>query len=183
MTIVRKPSDCSPRQFHAFKKLVLAGGEVDEARLETRIKSAAGLVFYYIDGEELAGIGALKEPLNSYRNRVFKNARSPDRAADFFFELGWLYVIEKYRGQGLSRKVAEAALNLAAGRGVFATTRVDNCPMCRTNKRLGFELSGEPFRTTRSGRSYFISLFVHRGGETDLGVRKPTGKGAPQIPG
>jgi hypothetical protein len=71
--------------------------------------------------------------------------------------------------------IAEAALRLAGGRGVFATTRVDNHAMCRTNKRLGFIQSGEPYQTTRSGKTHSLSLFVRR--------RLVDPSNAPTIPG
>lgn len=167
--IVKKPSDCSAEELAAFKQLVLAGGEVGKVGLEVLIKAAICLVFHYTENQELAGIGALKAPRNSYKDKVFKRAKSSENAADFPYELGWLFVVEKFRGQGLSRELAEAALKLAGGKGVYATTRVDNCPMCRTNTRLEFKRSGEPYRTTRYGRSDWLSLFVRRGDETRLG--------------
>lgn len=45
--IVKRPSDCSTAELEAFKQLVLAGGEVDRAGLERRVKAAACLAFQY----------------------------------------------------------------------------------------------------------------------------------------
>lgn len=167
--IAKKPSDCSVEKLAAFQQLVLAGGEVANAGLEGLINDAICLVFHYTENQELAGIGALKVPRDSYKDKVFKRAKSSEDAADFPYELGWLFVVEKFRGRGLSRQLAETALKLAGGKGVYATTRVDNCPMCRTNTRLEFKRSGEPYRTTRHGRSDWLSLFVRRSGGTHLG--------------
>ena len=158
--VVKKPSACSAEELEAFKQLILTGGEVDAAGLDGRIKAAICLVFHYVENKELGGIAALKAPNDSYKNRVFGRAESPEKPSDFIFELGWVFVVEKYRGRGLSRSLAEEALIPAEGKSVFASTRVDNCPMCRTNTRLGFKRSGNPYRTTRKGRSYFLSLFV-----------------------
>jgi len=158
--VAKKPSDCSVEELKSFKGLVLAGGEVDATGLEGRIKAVMRLVFHYADNQDLAGIAALKVPNDSYKNKIFTRAECPEKAKDFPFELGWVFVVEKYRGQGLSRALAEEALRFSEGKNVFATTRVDNCPMCRTNTRLGFKRSGNPYRTMRKGRSYFLSLFL-----------------------
>jgi protein-tyrosine phosphatase/GNAT superfamily N-acetyltransferase len=163
MTVIaKKPSACSGEELAIFKELVLAGGEVDEPGLDRRIKAAVCLVFHFADNEKVLGIGALKSPSDSYKKRVFTRSKSPCKPADFPFELGWLFIVEEYRGRGLSRKIAEEALKPAEGKNVFATTRVDNCPMSRTNARIGFNRSGNPYRTTRRGQSHLLALFVRR---------------------
>src|SRR6266851_603190 len=84
---VKKPSDCSVEELRAFKQLVLAGGEVDATGLEGRIKAVIRLVFHYADNQDLAGIAALKVPNDSYKNKIFTRAESPEKAEDFPFEL------------------------------------------------------------------------------------------------
>lgn len=158
--IVKKPTDCSFTELKAFKQLILLGNEVEGTGLDRRIKAAGCLAFQYTDNNKLIGICALKQPTAAYRNKVFKRAESPNSAGDFPIELGWLFILKDYRGKGLSRPLAEETLKCADKNNVFATTRVDNCPMCRTNSRLGFKRCGNPYRTTRDGHSYFLSLFV-----------------------
>ena len=102
--VVKKPSACSAEELEAFKKLILAGGEVDVAGLDGRIKAAICLVSHYVENQELGGIAALKAPNDSYKNKVFSRAESPEKPSDFLFELGWVFVVEKYRGHGLSRQ-------------------------------------------------------------------------------
>jgi len=167
-TVVKKPSDCSSDELTVFKQLLLAGDEVDNASLVARIQAAVCLVFHFTDNGRIVSISALKTPGNSYRAKVFKQAKSSERADDFPFELGWLFVVEEYRNRGLSRLLAERALKLAEQKNVFAITRIDNVPMCRTNTRLCFQQSGDPYRTTRKGRSYLLSLFIRCVGHSTI---------------
>src|ERR1700692_3180251 len=101
-TTAKQPGDCSPAELDAFKGLVLAGNQLAREGLDTRIKAAVCLVFQH-DGDELMGVCALKEPLPSYKQRVFEQAESPDHPGEFPLELGWMFIAEKHRGKGFSR--------------------------------------------------------------------------------
>lgn len=144
----------------AFKKLVVSAGEVDPEGFDQRVKRAQGLIFLYGESEELVGVAAVKRPNQSYKQRVFKKAKSREDPARYLFELGWVVVDDRFRGNGFSRTLVDRAVSLVAGDNLFATTRSDNIPMRKTNEKRGFVMSGVPFRTSRKDRYHELLLFI-----------------------
>jgi hypothetical protein len=94
------PADCSESTFDAFLKLVAKGGEVIGNNLKKRIKKAKLLAFCH-DGNQLVGVGAIKNPSKKYKENTFIKAGHPEEGGNFKYEFGYLYVEEKYREQGV----------------------------------------------------------------------------------
>ena len=96
--------------------------------LEGRIRRAYRLAFL----EELpnvpVGVGALKSPGAEYVKSKFEAASVSSLAAGYHLELGWIVVVERLRGQGLSYQICESLLVGVEG-DVFATVREDNTPL------------------------------------------------------
>ena len=154
---VKKPSECSDAEVQNFVTQVLSGGAVTALGLESRVISAAFLVFL-TQGQCLKGVAALKRPKPMYRKSVSERAGIPLDVAAFPFELGWVFVQPSARGAGLSSKLVSTALSAAPGAGVFATSRSDNTPMHRTLEHLSFIRVGCPYESSRS--SHQIQLFI-----------------------
>ena len=167
---VKRPSDCSRGEIEAFMALVIEADEVDPEGLEDRVKRAEMLIFIYDDEEELIGVAAVKRPGKSYKDRVFEKAQTTEDPASFTFELGWIVIKTRFRGQHLSRVFVEAALRITAGHKVFATTRTDNVAMKKTNERYGFHPVGKPYPTNRKGRNYDLALFIKETEQTEPGA-------------
>jgi hypothetical protein len=155
--LVKAPGTLSAPEFATFIALVRAGGEVIVQGLPERVLSARALVLCRVEGL-LVGIGALKQPQASYQRRIGSESGFPLPAAEFPYELGWVYVSAGERGKGLSFSIAQAALSASSGAGVFATSRTDNLPMHRSLEKLGFLPSGQPFVSGRGKHS--LQLFV-----------------------
>ena len=98
--IIKAPQDCSKKELLLFKQLVLEGGEVQSQGLLGRIKLAHRLIFIEINGE-CVSVGALKCPNENYKNRVFLKSGVPDSGSDYQYELGYLYISPKSRGNGV----------------------------------------------------------------------------------
>jgi GNAT superfamily N-acetyltransferase len=154
-----RPTDCSSDDLDTFKKLVIGSGEVNPEGFDQRVKRAEGLVFLYW-GERVVGVAAIKRSNQSYKERVFKKAKSPEDPARYLFELGWVVVEDRFRGKGFSRALVERAVSLVPGENLFATTRADNIPMRKTNENCGFVVSGERFRTSRKDKQHELLLFT-----------------------
>lgn len=155
--ISKKPSNCSPDEIRDFVALVSQGGEVPAAGLSRRVNAAAQLVFLRI-GARLYGVAALKNPNPGYRAKIIA-ASGVDLPPDSFpYELGWVFVSPEARRQGHSQSLSQAALSLAAGRGVFATSRKDNVAMHSTLAKLGFVPSGSAYASQQGG--YCLQLFA-----------------------
>jgi len=155
-TEIRQPQSCNDFDIAAFCSLVRQGGEVEVDGLEERVRTARALAFLYID-RALAGIAALKQPNRRHRDGVFIAAGLAN-AADFAFELGWVFVPPEHRGRGYSWIVSAAALSQADGISTFATTRLDNVPMQKTLSRLSFNRAGDAWASSRG--EYQLVLYV-----------------------
>ena len=155
--IAKSPGDCTNIEIGAFIAFVRAGGEVSIQGLPERIRAAAALVFARVDGT-VVGVAALKQPLASYRRRVASESGAPISAAEFPYELGWVYVSPESRGKGVSLLLSLAALAESKGAGVFATSRTDNPPMHRSLVKAGFVATGDSFASSRGKHS--LQVFV-----------------------
>src|SRR5436309_15958173 len=87
------PSDCAAEALADFEKLVVEGGAVDPQGLTQRIRNAFRLLFLRTSDGQLVGVGALKHPRPSYRNRVFANAQATIASDEYRVELGWVVEI------------------------------------------------------------------------------------------
>lgn len=137
--------------------LVRAGGEVGGDVIENNVRNAKGLVFLR-QGGCLSGIAALKNPLQSYRQKISKKTGVLVEASEFPFELGYIYVLPSARHNNISGDLTRAALSIAEGEGVFATSRIDNIYMHTTLGRFGFVKSGCIY--TSSKGSHDLQLFL-----------------------
>ena len=155
--VTKTPSECLASELQDFAALVLAGGEVTADGLEARIKNAEALLFLQHDGC-LKGIAAVKNPENSYKEGVFKKADAIEKAGQFPFELGWVFVLPSSRGAGFSHKLVEAALAVTQGRAIFSTSRTDNTPMHKVLEKHGFSCHGKAYASTRGNQQ--LVLFV-----------------------
>ena len=155
---IKKPSECTAQELTAFEAMVRKGNEVNPAGLSKRIQNAAFLMFIFEDDSSLIGVSALKHPNPGYREDAFTRARSELHPDDYGLELGWIFVAESHRGRGLSRELVERLVTCAETDRIYATTREDNLPMQRTNKRCGFHLEGSPYPSKQG--NYTLVLYV-----------------------
>ena len=152
------PSDCTVEALADFEKLVLEGGAVNPQGLTQRIRNAFRLLFLRASDGQLVGVGALKHPRPSYRNRVFANAQATTASDEYRVELGWVVVAKAHQGQGLSTRIVGELLPFAKDENVFATTRADERVM-RYASDHGFEINGKPYP---SGRGYDLVLYLRK---------------------
>jgi GNAT superfamily N-acetyltransferase len=152
--IVTQSSDkLSERELDDFIALVLQGGEVTSAKLEERIRKAERLILLSAAGC-LRGIGALKKPHATYRRSVASRSGACLPVSEYPFELGWIFISPSYRRQGLASSIVEAAVSVANGGGIFATSRSENIAMHKPLQTHSFIPTGRPYpsvvETTRS---------------------------------
>lgn len=157
-TVTKRPSECTVAECDGFAALVAAGGQVYVAGLRERIAGADRLAFHYRNGA-LAGVGGLKNLPLSYREGIFRQARSSLRAADFPLELGWVFVETAYRGTGISGSLVQALTEAAGDRNVYAISHTDNHPMHKSLERYGFGREGTPYPSAVEA-GQVVHLFV-----------------------
>src|SRR5215467_11567573 len=102
---IRSPAECTPQALADFEKLLMEAGTVDPQGLTQRIGDASRLLFLRESNGQLVGVGALKQPKLSYRNRVFTQARAAVPADEYPMELGWIAVAKSHQRRGLWRRI------------------------------------------------------------------------------
>jgi ribosomal protein S18 acetylase RimI-like enzyme len=138
------PIVTSPDAIKAFAEFVARFGEVRLRGLGDRVADAERLIRVLADGRMVGG-AALKNPRDSYRQKVATRAAAEIGRSDYPLELGWIAVDGAFRGRGLAKGLVGKAIEASEGRGLFATTRADNTAMLRVLEAAGFSLLGRPY--------------------------------------
>lgn len=156
----RRPAEATEIERAAMLRLVVQGGGVTEAAVRAGLPRAEALLFCARGGQVL-GVAALKVPQPGYRAGLAGTAKAdvPLPEADYPRELGYLAVDEAARRLGLGRLLCSAAITLARGRGLFATTGQD-AMRNHILPRLGFAPAGRIWQ----GREEPLSLMLRPGG-------------------
>jgi predicted GNAT family N-acyltransferase len=144
------PNDFSPDERSRFCELVELGGEVDTVVLRQNVENAKALVFAR-SGGRLLGIAALKFPNLIYRKNVAAKSGF-DLDSDLFpFEIGYVFVQQDARGNGISHRLVAATLEKSEGQHAFATARTDNVGMLRTLDSAAFSQVGNDYPGQNAG--------------------------------
>ena len=136
----------SESELTKFCELVRAGGEDESEGLERRVQQAKSLVFLKVD-KQIVGVAAIKQPRNTYRDRVFRSAGVREAACQFQLELGYIFVKPEYRGQRYSYVLSVLAMSQADRKAIYATTRQNNLLMKKTLERLEFRCVGDSWQS------------------------------------
>ena len=155
------PGELEPHEIDDFVAFVLTGGEVDPNDLRDRVTRAHYIAFLREKGC-LLGVGGLKQPSENHRNEVSVGSKTKIIAQDFPFELGWVFILPSARGRKLSFPLCQPLVTAAKGRGIFATSRVDNGSMYATLGKLGFIRTGVEWPSKQNNGN--LALFVKHGG-------------------
>ncbi|MBI4290780.1 MAG: GNAT family N-acetyltransferase [Betaproteobacteria bacterium] len=154
---ISAPNACNAAALAKFEVLVREGGEVDPNTIHALIERALSLAFVK-SPSSLVGVGAIKRPNPSYRNRVFRSASSALNAGHFEFELGWVYVRPSAQGHRLASRLVQKLMPTLKGAAVYATSRVNNERMHASLVRGGFRQEGPSYPSKLNEPE--IQLFV-----------------------
>lgn len=150
--IIKSPNECPDNELSEFEALVLKGGEVIAEGLLERIKLAENLIF--VRDETCVGIGAIKRPYDSYKNKVFKKSGVPNIANEYLFELGWILS----RRTGVGHIIMQSIITAIGNSTCFATTREHNGAMHHLFNQYGFAKVGEKYKSDNG--EYSLVLYV-----------------------
>lgn len=157
--IVRKPKDCAENQLVGLIELADKSGEVDRHSLESGIRARARDLLWVEDEQDILAMAVLKLPNRGYRHGVFEKSMTVKRSEEYPLELGYIYVEDAMRGQGVATALTERALCLANGKGIFATTREQNKKIQYVLEKTGFSRAGKPYPSERG--DFNLLLHVH----------------------
>jgi len=155
---VKRKAECSEGEMDEFERLVIEGDEVSPRGLRRRIEKAEALAFC-CDGNNVIGIGALKNPDRSYTDRVFKKAKATLDPSRFTKEIGWVFVDNTYRRQHIGSRLVHDILRFAGEVDMFATTRANNDAMQSILVEYGFCENGAPYQSEDEDR-HELKLFI-----------------------
>lgn len=160
----KSPKECSGEELAEFERFVLEGREVDPEGLSGRIEQAVALAMLTTE-DGLMGVAGLKKPGSGYRAKVVYGSGATLPADHYPLELGWVYVREGVRG-GKSKMLCEALIPRAEGRGMFATSRVNNPWMHATLEAKGFKRTGSEWPSGQNPAK--LALFIREPGAHDV---------------
>jgi len=136
---------CTEGARREFARLVRQGFATANEGLDSRLRDAKWLAFYYAPGDTLEAVAALKAPTQRYREEIFKKAGAAVNPADYPLELGWVFVVPAHRGNRIAERLCRQLVERVPTSAVFATTRTDNASMMRILVALGFTRVGTPY--------------------------------------
>ena len=154
-TVIKSPSECSKLELDLFEKFAKEGGQVSALGLRNRIEQAEKLIFIWSDDNCIA-IAGLKNPLKSYKRKVFKAAGVEDQIAGYKYEIGYIYSRVKGVGNTLMKGVLEAGNSSS----IFATTKETNEAMQHLLPKFGFNKLGKSY--LNDGKEYHLGLFARK---------------------
>lgn len=152
-TQVNSPRNISDDLINKLVVLVAKGGEVAMDVVHRNIKNSSIIAWAESDNKPIA-VGVLKNPVDSYRQKVFQSAGKPELANRYKLELGYIYVEPEFRSQGLASDIVKQ-LSRA---NVYATTRENNSKMNSILQNAGFTQTGNPYASARG--DYNIILWT-----------------------
>lgn len=155
---VKPPKECPRTEIDAFEDLVKLGGEVTAHGLRARIENAFYLALAKADTGELVAVAALKKPNDTYRESVFKKSQSSEKPSGWPAELGWIFVKETYRKQGLATRLVKALFSEANTMRVYATARKCNDPILPLLQKYDFVPTGRPYSSSEGSYDLVLHL-------------------------
>jgi hypothetical protein len=137
---IRKPSEFTQEETETILRLIAAGDQIPDIELvRSGLERAEYIGIVRCDGGTIASTATIKNPLDSYRTRVFKSAGVPQLSDLFEKELGYICTDSKYEGRKLCQLLLSKLLE-DYDQALFATTRKPS--MIHVLKKFGFEKSG-----------------------------------------
>lgn len=114
--------------------------------LTTKLDRCFFIVIAYQENQPVA-IAALKNPTPD----AFTKADLSSQEYDIPYELGYVYVSDSARGQGVSKELVSRLIEQAPNASLMAITEItSNIPMVKTLERAGFKHVGNTWRGVRA---------------------------------
>ncbi len=96
-----------------------------------------------VENGHVVTTATFKNPLPSYRSRVFKSAGAEKAKDRYDRELGYIATLESHEGQKLCQRLLSNFFTVIANEHMFATTR--DARMVRILRKFGFVQLGKQY--------------------------------------
>jgi GNAT superfamily N-acetyltransferase len=151
--ILLKPVECSKIDLIKFHNLLVKNRDIKRLGLKKRLLQSIVLLFHY-EKNDLAGIGAIKKPGFGYINKIYKLANIDKTIYELKYEIGYLYIIDKYRKKGISKDITLSLIEYS-NNDLFAVIRADNIIAENNLVKFGFKKIGNDYQ----GKNNFFKVF------------------------
>lgn len=122
MTTIDNPKNINKEILDKIIDLVCHGNQVERRFIEAGIKSSE-FIAITLENDNVVTTATLKNPILSYRNKVFKLANVNDVKDGYFKELGYIVTHPNYEGRKLCQELLKRFIPYIDKENVFATTR------------------------------------------------------------
>ncbi len=140
---LKSPNELSTELFDDIFNLILTGGEVNENTLRAGLKRAAQIAFI-LEEKNLICTATIKNPLTSYKKRIFTEAKISSKAEYYDLELGYIVTRKGCEGRKLCQKLLSVLMSHFGTHNIFATTRKPE--MKHILRKYGFVDLGEIYK-------------------------------------
>lgn len=123
--------------------LILERSPVDHIGLKARLRGAE-LIALGVDDFKVVVTATLKNPLNSYKERVFRSAGVCDENVRYKREIGYIATNSSREGQKLCQHLLIHFFSKIENQNIFATTR--DAAMMHILQKIGFVMLGKAFK-------------------------------------
>jgi hypothetical protein len=147
-----RPTELSRKEIAKCLSLIKKGSAVDSASAAKQLPQAR-VVAVVRTGNEIVGVGVIKQPRPAYASKIAKYSEFPFDS--YMFELGYVAREPSHRGHNLSEQIVSKLLSVSPAVSLFATTSNDK--MKETLKTAGFLRRGKEWRGAKNNR---LSLWV-----------------------
>lgn len=141
-THIVAPKDIPKEWLPELLKLIIEGGQVHEDYAKRGIERA-DLIAVATHSNDIVSMAVMKNPLKSYRDKVFEEAKAKEQPVDYSLELGYIVTKQGFEGRKICQALLSLIMSKYKGRMVFATTRKPE--MVHILKKYGFEISGSQY--------------------------------------
>lgn len=153
-TVVSAPQKLPPKLFSSVLDLIKTRSPVAQESLTERFTNAEQVIMM-IDKGKVISTATIKNPLGSYKRRVFSEAGVVGEKDSYEIEVGYIATDKEYEGRKLCQSILSELLSLQGSRHIFATTREP--AMMHILTKLGFKHLGKEYKDhlvlmVRSGR-------------------------------
>lgn len=138
-TIIDIPNNISKVLLGELLELIETGSQVDPEGLEERVMNAELIALLIVD-DKIVTTATLKNPLTSYRNKVFKSAGVDYDKENYKKEIGYIVTHPDYEGRKLCQQLLKEFIPAVNTHNIFATTRKPS--MAHILGKYGFTKSG-----------------------------------------
>jgi hypothetical protein len=150
--VIKHISNCKEKEIISFSKLLIKYNSLQyPEKVRNRVYNQAIYLGFVYSENQLIGIGAIKKPVNSYKEKISKNTLYD--ISDFNSEIGWLVVDPKYRNTKVASKIFYGLSKKINGL-CFATT--NNKRVEHLLWKTGFMPVGKEYNGINKGLKLYI---------------------------